>query len=201
MGARSGGGSEMGGGDFNFKISEISGIESLKKVKDRKLYNALKQGISRYYSVLGIPEKEVKLANMKGAYGVQITEGGKSVGVYLSKRLFKTGTVQSITAKKAADYKSGWATKTNKPVVHTLTHELAHATWNSHLTSPRAVAASKPIRALYKSWSRDKRKSGYGRYSKTNVDEFWAETITKGIHGKSDKYTKAAIGIAKKFKL
>lgn len=42
---------------------------------------------------------------------------------------------------------------------------------------------------------------GYGSYGKTNVDEFWAEVVTKGIHGKSDKYTKKAIGIAKKYKL
>ena len=31
--------------------------------------------------------------------------------------------------------------------------------------------------------------------------KFWAEVITKGIHGRSDKYTKKAISIAKKYKL
>lgn len=82
-----------------------------------------------------------------------------------------------------------------------MTHELAHATWNSHLSSPNAKAAGKEIKSLYKKWSGDKKKTGYGKYAKTNVNEFWAETITKGIHGKSDKYTKAAKSIVKKFKL
>lgn len=35
----------------------------------------------------------------------------------------------------------------------------------------------------------------------TNVSEFWAETVTKAIHGKSDKYTTAVKNIAKKYKL
>ena len=39
------------------------------------------------------------------------------------------------------------------------------------------------------------------RYGEKNVDEFWAEVITKGIHGRSDKYTKKAISIARKYKL
>ena len=30
-----------------------------------------------------------------------------------------------------------------------------------------------------------------------NVDEFWAEVITKGVHGNSDRYTQKAISIAK----
>lgn len=201
MGGRSGGGGAFSGkGDSNYK-GKISGVETLKNIKDKKLYNAMKSAISRYYAALGMPQKEVKLADLQGAYGVHVTENGKSKGVYLNKAIFKGGTVKSVTEQKKKDYKSGWATKTGKPVAHTLTHELAHATWNSHLTSTKAKAASKEIKALYKKWSGDKRKKGYGKYSKTNVNEFWAETITKGIHGKSDKYTKAAISIAKKYKL
>ena len=129
------------------------------------------------------------------------TAEGKSEGVYLNKALYKTGTVKSITKSKASDYTSGWATQTNKPVAHTITHELAHATWNSHLSGANQKAAGKEIKAMYKSWSSDKRKSGYGKYSKTNVNEFWAETVTKAIHGKSDKYTKQVKNIVKKYKL
>ena len=202
MGRRSGGGANggMGRGDSNSKGS-ITGVESLKNIQDKKLYNEMKSAISRYHSALGIPQKEVKLANLEGAYGVHVTENGKSKGVYLDKATFKKGTVQSVSAQKQKDYASGWSTKTNKPVAHTLTHELAHATWNSHLSSPNAKAAGKEIKSLYKKWSGDKKKTGYGKYAKTNVNEFWAETITKGIHGKSDKYTKAAKSIVKKFKL
>lgn len=47
----------------------------------------------------------------------------------------------------------------------------------------------------------DKSKQGYGKYAKTNVNEFWAEVCTKAVHGKADKYTKAAKDIIKKYKL
>ena len=47
---------------------------------------------------------------------------------------------------------------------------------------------------LFKSWKKDNKKSGYGKYAETNVSEFWAETVTKAIHGKSDKYTKKVKG-------
>ena len=46
-----------------------------------------------------------------------------------------------------------------------------------------------------------KKKSGYGKYAETNVSEFWAETVTKAVHGKSDKYTKKVKEICKKYKL
>lgn len=200
MGGRAGGGAFSGRGDSNYK-GKISGVESLKNIKDKALYNEMKAAISRYHSALGIPQKEVKLANLEGAYGVHVTVAGKSAAIYLDKGTFKTGTVKSVTAAKESDYARGWATKTNKPVAHTLTHEMAHATWNNHLTAPNAKAAGKDIRALYKKWSSDNKKTGYGKYSKTNVNEFWAETITKGIHGKADKYTKAAKSIVTKYKL
>ena len=200
MGARSGGGETSGRSDSNY-TGKITGVESLKNIKDRKLYNEIKAAISRFHATLGIPQKEIKLANLEGAYGVHVTVNGKSAAVYLDKGTFKGGTVKSVTDKRKKDYASGWSTKTNKPVAHTLTHELAHATWNSHLTGAKQKAAGKEIQALYKKWSGDKKKTGYGKYSKSNVNEFWAETITKGIHGKADKYTKKAMSIAKKYQL
>ena len=48
---------------------------------------------------------------------------------------------------------------------------------------------------------KDKTKKGYGRYSMTNVNEFWAETVTKAVHRRSDKYTTAVKRIARKYKL
>ena len=55
--------------------------------------------------------------------------------------------------------------------------------------------------SLYKKWGNDKSKQGYGKYAKTNVNVFWAEVCTKAVHGKGDKYTKAAKDIIKKYKL
>ena len=59
----------------------------------------------------------------------------------------------------------------------------------------------KEVKKLFNSWKKDNKKSGYGKYAETNVSEFWAETVTKAIHGKSDKYTKKVKEICKKYKL
>lgn len=170
-------------------------------MKDPAVYKATKEAISRYHAVMGVRQRTVKLAELSGGtYGVHITKGGKSDAVYLNKAHFnqKKSKVEGAHRK---GYASGWSTKTNKPIAHTVTHELAHATWNEHLTSPKAKAAGKEIQKLYTSWRKDKKKSGYGKYAETNVSEFWAETVTKAVHGKSDKYTVAVKKIAKKYKL
>lgn len=151
---------------------------------------------------MGLEQKNVKLADLeKNIGGLHKTVDGKSEGVYLNKKIFKTGTVESVTKTTNTAYSTKLLTKTNKPVAHILTHELAHSTWNEHLSGAKYQAAGKAIQKVYNSWEADKNKSGYGSYSKTNVSEFWAETVTKGIHGKSDKYTKALKGIAQKYKL
>lgn len=202
MGARSGGGGGLGRDGSGSFGGGFSNVESLKNIKDPQLYKAVKQAISRYHSAMGVQQKNIKLADLEaGVLGVHVTGGGQSEAIYLNKALFKTGSVKSITQTMQKDYKGGWATKTNKPVAHTVTHELAHATWNSHLVGTKYKAAGQEIKALYKKWSKDSRKSGYGKYAKTNVNEFFAETVTKAIHGKSDKYTKKVKSIVKDYKL
>lgn len=209
MGGRSGSGPSMGkgagkagSGDGFGNVGDIKNIESLKNIKDRQLYNEMKQAISRFYKELGLPQKEVKLADMPANWaGVHVTVDGKTGGVYLNKKYFKNGTKKSVTDQQNASYKSGLLTKTNKPVAHTMTHELAHSVWNSHMTGAKQKAAGKEISKIYTEWKKDRKKSGYGSYAGTNISEFWAETITKGIHGKSDRYTKALKNIAKKYKL
>lgn len=201
MGRQSAGvraGTNDGGGSFNGKIT---GIESLKNMKDAAAYSETKSAISRYHAVMGVRQREVKLADLGGAaYGVHVTAGGKSQAVYLDKGHFNM-KAKDIASSHAKNYKSGWSTQTNKPVAHTVTHELAHATWNAHLSGANQIAAGKEIKALYKQWRGDKSKKGYGQYAKTNVNEFWAETVTKAVHGTSDKYTRAVKTIAKKYKL
>lgn len=150
---------------------------------------------------MGVRQRSVKLAELPaGTYGVHVTANGKSDGVYLNKAHFNQ-TAKVIAQDHTMGYKSGWSTKTNKPIAHTVTHELAHATWNAHMTGSKQLAAGKEINKLYTQWRKDKKKSGYGKYAATNVSEFWAETVTKAIHGKADKYTTAVKSIAKKYKL
>lgn len=187
-------------GDATYKGS-IKNVQSLIKIKDPQVYKEVTSAISRYHSVLGVRQRNVKLATLSsGTLGVHVTQGGKSEGVYLNKKYFnqKKNDIVSQTKK---GYDSGWHTKTNKPIAHTVTHELGHATWNSHLTGANQQAATKDINSLYTKWMKDSKKKGYGEYAKTNVNEFWAETVTKAVHGKADKYTRSVKGIIKKYKL
>lgn len=185
--------------DCNRVMQHIKAL--LVNMKDPALYKATKEAISRYHSVLGVRQKNVKLAELSaGTYGVHVTANGKSEGVYLNKKHFMQ-TKKAVEASHKRGYASGWSTKTNKAVAHTVTHELAHATWNANMTGANQKAAGKEVNKLFKSWKKDNKKSGYGKYAETNVSEFWAETVTKAIHGKSDKYTKKVKEICKKYKL
>lgn len=191
-------GTNDGSGQFKGKVSNVG---SLVEMKDKAMYKATKEAISRYQTVMGVRQRNVKLADLGGsAFGVHITRDGKSEAVYLDRKHFDTGA-KNVARAHSNNYKSGWSTKTNKPVAHTVTHELAHATWNAHMTGANQKAAGNEVKKLYSQWKRDKRKKGYGKYAETNVSEFWAETVTKAVHGESDKYTKAVKAIAKKYKL
>lgn len=182
---------------------DVSGVEDLVKIKDPAVYRDMKEAISRYHSVLGVREKSVKLANLdEGDLGVHFTDRktGQSKGIYINKEHFNQSRSAIISSQRRG-YDSGWATRTNKPIAHTVTHELAHATWNSSMKGAKYKAAQKDIYRLSAQWLRDKKKTGYGKYAHTNLDEFWAETVTKAVHGKSDRYTKAVKKIIKKYEL
>lgn len=201
MGRNSGGnrGTKDGGGDFK---GEIKNVGPLVEMKDPAMYKATKQAISRYHAVMGVRQREVKLADFDGAYGVHVTTGyGESKAVYLNRK-FVNGGHKKVVSTLKHDYDKKWLSSTNKPSAHIVTHELAHATWNEHLKGAKYEAAGKEINELYAKWKNGRRRrKGYGRYAKTNVSEFWAETVTKAIHGTKDKYTVAVKEIAKKYKL
>lgn len=170
-------------------------------MQHRDMEKQINRAISRYEAVMGVRERHVRIADISGAYGVTYIGPNGSQGIYLSRRHFDTSKRKFEAAYKASNYANGFKNVTNRAAQHTVTHELAHATWTSSYTSPKHKTAGKEIQHLYRQWSKDKRKKGYGSYGKTSVDEFWAEVITKGIHGKSDKYTRRAISIARRFKL
>ena len=182
---------------------EITGVEPLKNIKDPKLYKETAAAISRYHSVMGVRERNVKLADLPpNTGGAQTTsiKTGESTGIYLNKKMF-SGTKASIEKNVRRGYNSGWLTRSNKPVAHYVTHELAHATWNSDLKGAKYKAAQKEIYKLSGKWLADKRKKGYGKYAHSDLNEFWAEVVTKAVHGTPDKYTQAAKRIVKKYKL
>ncbi len=196
--SKSGGkeGSDIVVGASNINVKNVG---SIKEIKDRALQRDLQQGISKFESRIGVKHK-VELADMNGAYGVHVASGldGKTVGIYLDRKSFKTKE-QVIKAKENA-YKTNFSNKTNKPTQHTVVHELAHAVWNSHQKSAKSQKAGEEVNKLYKTFKKYNPKS-WGSYGKTNVNEFYAEGITKGVLGKSDKYTKSLIKITKKYGL
>lgn len=191
-----------GGGNYS---GSIKNVETLKNIQNPQVYSAIKDAISRYHSVLGVRQREVKLADMdEGVLGVHRTRNGVSEAVFLNKTLFKYGNMRDLTRAQKADQDGGWGTKSNrKGFASVVQHELAHATWNNHLKAPNAVRATASIQKLYATWKADKnrKKLGYGSYANSNVNEFFAETAMKAVSGRQDKYTKAIKTIIKKYKL
>lgn len=181
---------------------KIGNVRSLKTIKEPQVYKEVGKAISRYESALGIRQKEIKLADLpSNVNGVHATSAdGRSEGIFLNSKVFNK-TKKEIEARTRNAYESGWSTVTNKPIAHTVTHELAHATWNNHLKGDKYEKAGVEIKELYKKWSGDGNKKGYGEYARSNVNEFFAETVTKAVHGVSDDYTKAVKGIIKKHNL
>lgn len=191
-----GGLSNDGGGNSNINITNIG---SLKAMKNRELQREIQQGISKFESRLGV-KSDVKLATMEGAVGLAKTDLSGKTEVFLNRKHFEKADVKTVNEYKNRAYKSKFLNKTNKPTQHTVVHELSHALWNSHKPQEKHQKAGKEINKLYKNFKKDNPKS-WGSYSKTNVNEFYAEGITKGILGESDKYTKSLIKITKKYGL
>lgn len=67
MGRNSGGvtsgGTPKGRGDVNYK-GKITGLRDLVTVKDKAVYKELKEGISRYHTMLGVRQKDVRVGTM-----------------------------------------------------------------------------------------------------------------------------------------
>ena len=178
----------------------------ISDMKNRDMQKEIQQAISRYEAVMGVRERNIKLADLNGAYGVTYINGDGSQGIYLNRKSFDVPKKEFEQKYASSNYarRNGFKNMTRKPAQHTVTHELAHATWTSNYTSDKAKAAGKEIRELYRTFVKDKsssRMKGYGSYGKSDVDEFWAEVITKGIHGDNDRYTRKAFAIAKRYNL
>lgn len=206
MGRNSGGVVNVahGGGNSAAVVAAVAKSRPLSSIKDKSVYNELFRGVSRFHAVMGVRERSVRIADLTsmGALGVTyIGAGGKSTGILLNEKFFDRKKKAIVSDVRKKHYDTGFKSRTNAPLQHTITHELAHATWNASMSSTKARAAGVEIRSLYKKFLGDKKKKGHGRYGETTVSEFWAETVTKAIHGKADKYTRAVKKIAKKYQL
>ena len=189
--------------DFDYK-GKVGRPQSLKTIQNKAVYDSVMDAISRYHSVLGVRDKEIKLASLpSGVGGVHFTRGGESAGIFLNKDIFQPAeaTTQSVAAWAKAGYDSGHLTKTNRPVGGIILHELGHATWNEHMTGQKYVEAGKEIKLMYRNWVKDKSKENYGRYAATNISEFWAEASAKAVSGYRDKYVDGVKHIIRKYQL
>ena len=201
MGKSSGGTRDFPSGGGVEKL-DIKNPRDLATIKNNAVYREMKRGISRYHAVLGVRERSVKLADLPMTVnGALANVGASNQSIYLNANVFDKLSKSAIEDRVKMSYKTGWSAKTNKPIQHTITHELAHATWNSDMKSAKAKAAGKEINRLGRQWLNDDKKKGYGRYGESSVDEFWAEVTTKAIHGTPDKYTRKVKAIVKKYKL
>lgn len=127
-------------------------------MKHRDMEKQINRAISRYEKVMGVRERSVKLADISGAYGVTYIGPNGSKGIYLSRSIFDTSKRKFEAAYKKSNYDNGFKNITNRAAQHTVTHELAHATWTSSYQSAKHKAAGKEITSLYKSWSKDRKK-------------------------------------------
>lgn len=151
---------------------------------------------------MGVRERSIRIAELSPLQlGVTyVGAEGKSTGILLNSKFFDRKR-KSIEKDVLHGYETGFKNRTNRPLQHTITHELAHATWNASMSSTKARAAGKEITALYKKWLKDDKKKGYGKYGRSNVSEFFAEGVTKAIHGNADKYTRSLKKIVGKYQL
>lgn len=183
--------------DTNYN-GKIENLRSVTTMQDKQMYKATKEAISNFYAKTGAIERNIKMAELSNTvYGI----GSKGMVILNGKFFDRKNSKEFMEKQMKSEYKSGWQTETNKPIAHVLTHELGHTTWSSHGESANMKAASKEIKSLAKDWRKDTKKQGYGKYSHSNIDEFWAEVVTKAVHGKADKYTRKAKDIIKKYKL
>jgi len=191
---------------------EVTNVEDLVKIKHPDVYRAMKATIAQFHAKLGVQDRSIKLADLEdNISGVHFINGlGENTGIYLNKKMFnqsKAAIIKDVLRSYSPSTKRnvfGFITKTNDPLGHVLTHELAHGVWSIFHRSPKHLAAGKEIQKLFSQYKNDKayrRKSGYGTYSLENASEFFAEVMTKSIHGNADAYTRRLKGVIKKYKL
>lgn len=114
MAKTSGSNGGLPNGDSNYK-GKVGKLEPLASIKNPKVYKTVKESISRFHSVLGVRQKDIKIGQLEaGTGGVHISQNGVSKQVVLNKSVFngKNTTTQSVAKWAEKGYKSGHLTKT-----------------------------------------------------------------------------------------
>lgn len=85
MAKTSGSNGGLPNGDSNYK-GKVGKLEPLASIKNPKVYKTVKESISRFHSVLGVRQKDIKIGQLEaGTGGVHISQNGVSKQVVLNK--------------------------------------------------------------------------------------------------------------------
>jgi hypothetical protein len=169
--------------------ADLVGVKGYKGVTDAKVAAELQQGIKMYAKEIGLAEPtQISLETLpKGRRGVSYGNGT----IALSKNYFGGSYAKTMTGATEL-MKSGWSVETSRPVMKTLHHELGHRTYD-YLSSGQKAK----VGAIFSKFSSSKSVKGWGKGSRQNAEEFFAEGMAKSLTGKSDSYTKALRKILK----
>ena len=176
MGRNSGSSREIGktGNSSGRSFPEPFEYSTIGDMKHKDTAKMLMKAVTKFQTTLGLPTRMVRIADLpKGVRGVMFPDSNT---VYLDQKLFEQPLSKVEEHFKKSRGMHGWDTRTSKQVRQVPTHELAHAYWNSSQKDPKSLEMGKELRKLYREYMRDGKKKGYGKYSHTNVDEFFAET-------------------------
>lgn len=78
MAKTSGSNGGLPNGDSNYK-GKVGKLEPLASIKNPKVYKSVKESISRFHSVLGVRQKDIKIGQLEaGTGGVHISQNGVS---------------------------------------------------------------------------------------------------------------------------
>lgn len=163
--------------------ADLVGLKGYKGVTDEKVAAELQEGLKMYAKEIGLAEPtKISLETLpKGRRGVSWGNGT----IALSKNYFGGSYAKTVKGQTEL-MKSGWSVETSRPVFQTLHHELGHRTYD-HLS----IEKKAKVGAIFSKFSSSKSVKGWGKGSRQNAEEFFAEGMAKSLTGKSDSYTKA----------
>ena len=84
--------------------------ESIDNLEHREVVKQLNRAISRYEKVMGVREKNIKVAEMSGAYGATFIGSDGSHGIYLNKSIFNKHRNAIESSYRKHNYETGLRT-------------------------------------------------------------------------------------------
>jgi hypothetical protein len=153
-------------------------------VTDAQMEAEIKDAITQYSKEIGLAEPtQFTIENTRATIGKKVVGASGFTAIALDKQYYGGSYAKSEKLARQRQ-ESGFSVETSRPVRKTVQHELAHATYRYLSSESKAKVAQ-----LYSRFTSDKSTKGWGSYSKTKAEEFYAEGIAKSLGGKKDFYT------------